>query len=80
MKAGPWFHFLQLNSTNDRLGDHCVHRPRPTKSAGKTSKAPAAAPTASASADGVGSAATEDDESAPPLHQKALQDEGGGSK
>jgi hypothetical protein len=46
VKAGPWFPFLLLCDANDRLSDHCVHRPKPTKSAGKTSKAPAAAPSA----------------------------------
>ena len=35
VKAGPWFPFLQLDE-GDRLSDHCVHRPKPTKSAGKT--------------------------------------------
>ena len=34
-KPGPWFPFLQLDE-GDRLSDHCVHRPKPTKSAGKT--------------------------------------------
>jgi hypothetical protein len=58
VKAGPWFPFLRLYG-GDRLGDHCVHRPKPTKSAGKTSKAPAAASSApSASADGAGAVAS----------------------
>ena len=79
LKAGPWFPFLQLYG-DVRLSDHCVHRPRPTKSAGKTIKAPAA-PAAGASADGgAGAAATEDGESAPPPQKKARHDEGGGSK
>ena len=54
LKAGPWFPFVQLHSDSDRLSDFCVHRPRPTKSAGKASKAPAA-PTASADGDGASS-------------------------
>jgi hypothetical protein len=79
VKAGPWFPYLELCGANDRLSDHCVHRPKPTKSAGKTSKAPAAAP-AAASADGAGAAEGKDDESVPPPQEKAMQDEGGGSK
>ena len=82
VKAGPWFPFLQLYG-DDRLSDHCVHRPKPTKSAGKTSKAPAApaaAAAAAASADGAGAAAGKDEESAPPPQKKARHDEGGGSK
>jgi hypothetical protein len=39
LKAGPWFPFLQL-LTGDSVSDHCVHRPKPTKSASKTNKAP----------------------------------------
>ena len=57
MKAGPWFPYLELY-VGDRLSDHCVHRPKPTKSAGKTSKAPAA-PVAAAAADGAGAGADE---------------------
>ena len=80
VKAGPWFPFLQLYG-DVRLSDHCVHRPRPTKSAGKTSKAPAAPAAAAAAADGAGAgaAATDDSESAPPPQKKARHDEGGGS-
>jgi hypothetical protein len=52
LKAGPWFPYLELYPS-DRLSDHCVHRPKPTKSAGKTSKAPAVAPAAAASSDGA---------------------------
>jgi hypothetical protein len=79
LKAGPWSPYLALCGADARLSDHCVHRPKPTKSAGKTSKAPAVAPSAAAAADGAGAAVTEDDESAPPLHKQALQDEGVGS-
>ena len=82
VKAGPWFPFLRLFN-GDRLSDHCVHRPKPTKSAGKTSKAPAAASSADAvSADGAGAGAAvgKDEESAPPPQNKARHDEGGGSK
>ena len=80
VKAGPWFPFLELYG-DDRLSDHCVHRPKPTKSAGKTVKAPAAPAPAAASADGAGAvaAATEDSEPAPPPQKKAQHDEGGGS-
>ena len=35
VNAGPWFPLLLLGHS-DRLSDHCVHRPKPTKSAGKT--------------------------------------------
>ena len=77
VKAGLWFHFLQLDG-NTRLGDHCVQRPKPTKSACKTSKAPAAASSVAAASDGVG-AATGDEESDPPPQKKARHDEGGGS-
>ena len=55
--AGPWFPFLWL-AEGDRLSDHCVHRPKPTKSAGKTSKAPAAAPAAAAPAAAASAAAS----------------------
>jgi hypothetical protein len=82
LKAGPWFPFVQLYG-NAHLSHHCVHRPKPTKSAGKTSKAPAAASSAAAaSADGAGAgaAAGKDEESAPPPQKKARHDEGGGSK
>ena len=79
VKAGPWFPLLVLNAANDRLSDHCVHRPKPTKSAGKTSKAPAAPAAAAASADGAGAAAGKDEESASPPQKKARHDEGGGS-
>jgi hypothetical protein len=81
LKAGPWFPFLQL-SAHDRLSDHCVHRPKPTKSAGKTIKAPAApAADAAASGDGAGAGAAlgKDEESVPPPQTKARHDEGGGS-
>jgi hypothetical protein len=80
VNAGPWFPFVLLNSANVRLSDHCVHRPKPTKSAGKTIKAPAA-PAAAASADGAGAgaAAGKDEETVPPPQKKARHDEGGGS-
>ena len=80
VKAGPWFPFLRLIG-GDRLSDHCVHRPKPTKSAGKTIKAPAAAPAAAAAADGAGAgaAAGKDEESAAPPRKRARHDEGGGS-
>ena len=29
VKAGPWFPYLRLYG-DDRLSDHCVHRPKPT--------------------------------------------------
>jgi hypothetical protein len=79
LKAGPWFPFLQLYG-DDRLSDHCVHRPKPTKSAGKTSKAPPAPAVAAASADGAGAPETDESVSAPPPQKKARHDEGGGSK
>ena len=68
VKAGPWFPFLQLYA-GDRLSDHCVHRPKPTKSAGKTSKAPSTPVAAAAPADGAGAGAavTEDGGTASPL-------------
>ena len=78
VKAGPWFPYLALY-VDARLSDHCVHRPKPTKSAGKTSKALAAP--AAASADGAGAAACSNDVSIPPPPQKkAPHDEGGGPK
>ena len=43
LKPGPWFPFLTLHD-DDRLDNLCVHRPRATKSAGKTLKRKAAAP------------------------------------
>ena len=52
LKAGPWFPFLELYG-DDRLSDHRVDRPRPTKSAAKTKASPAGA----ASDDGAGAAA-----------------------
>jgi hypothetical protein len=42
LKAGPWFPYLEL-SAGDRLSDHRVDRPKPTKSAGKMKSAAAAA-------------------------------------
>ena len=39
VKAGPWFPCLSLfnaSGRSGRLSGHCVHRPKPTKSAGKT--------------------------------------------
>ena len=42
LKAGRWFPYLQL-SAGDRLSDHRVDRPKPTKSAGKIKSAAAAA-------------------------------------
>ena len=51
MKAGPWFLFLRLMGADDHLIDHRVHRPKPTKSAGKINKAPAAPAVAAADAD-----------------------------
>ena len=35
LKAGPWFPYLELNFSV-HLSNHCVHRSKPTKSAGKT--------------------------------------------
>ena len=82
VKAGPWFPVLRLYG-DARLSDHCVHRPKPTKSAGKTIQAPAA-PAAAASAEGAGAGAgaavEEDEKSVPPPQKKARHDEGGGSK
>jgi hypothetical protein len=82
LKAGPWFPYLELFNARDRLSDHCVHRPRPTKSAGKTSKAPAAASSAAAAAsDGAGAGACKvDEESAPPQKKNAKHEETGSSK
>jgi hypothetical protein len=80
LKVGPWFPYLMLYE-GARLSDHCVHRPKPTKSAGKTSKAPAAAPAAAAAADGAGAGAGKsDDESAPPPQKKAKHEEAGSFK
>ena len=77
LKAGPCFPVLQLYDANDRLSDHCVHRPKPTKSAGKSSKAPAAAFSVAA-ADGAGAGAGKgDDESGPPQQKKAKHEEAG---
>jgi hypothetical protein len=50
LKAGPWFSYLQTHD-GDRLIDHRVDRPRPTKSAGKTKGV--------AAADGAGAAGVE---------------------
>ena len=81
MQAGPWFPYLELYVANARLSDHCVHRPRPTKSAGKTSKAPAAASSAAAFADGAGAGAGKvDEESGPPPQKNAKDEEAGSSK
>ena len=83
VKAGPWFPYLVLMDINDRLSDHCVHRPRPTKSAGKTIKAPAAASSAAAAADGAGAGASKGDgdcETGPPPQKKAKHEEAGSSK
>jgi hypothetical protein len=38
LKAGPWFPTLTLHN-GDRLSDHRVDRPKPTKSAGKPKSA-----------------------------------------
>jgi hypothetical protein len=83
LNAGPWFPYLQLGDTDVRLIDHRVDRPKPTKSAGKTTRTPAAPATASAdgAGDSAGAAADgEEDESAPPLQKKARRDESGGSQ
>ena len=79
LEAGPWFPCVYL-FPDGRLSDFCVHRPKPTKSAGKTSKAPAAASSAAAASDGAGAAASSNDKSIP-IHpqKKARRDEGGGS-
>ena len=78
VKAGPWFPCLQLGSADVRLSDHSVHRPRAVKSAGKISKAPAAAVSADgAAADGADAASDEHDESVPPPQKKARHEEGG---
>ena len=81
LKAGPWFPMLWLYSANERLSDHFVHRPKPTKSAGKTIKAPAAL-AAAAAADGVGAgaAADDDDDCAPSPQIKKARDAAEGSK
>jgi hypothetical protein len=73
LKAGPWFPYLALGSADVRLIDHSVHRPRAVKSAGKISKAPAAA----AAADGAGAASDEAGESVPPPQKKARHEKGG---
>ena len=78
LKAGPWFPYLVLGSAAARLSDHSVHRPRAVKSAGKISKAPAAAVSADgAAADGADAASDEHDESVPPPQKKARHEEGG---
>ena len=72
MKAGPWFPYLFLYG-DARLSDHCVHHPKPKKSAGKTNKAPAAsavADGAAAASDGAGATAGEADEFASPAQNK----------
>jgi hypothetical protein len=73
LKAGPWFPYLCL-VPGDRLSDHCVNRPKGSKSAGKTGK------TAPAASNGAGAAVGEDDESAPPPQKKVRHDEVCGSK
>ena len=62
LQAGPWFPFLQMADADSEvhLINHRVDRPRPTKSAGKTNKPPAAP--AAASIDGAGAAADGEDE------------------
>jgi hypothetical protein len=77
LKAGPWFPHLALYGADVRLSDHSVHRPRAVKSAGKISKAPAAAASAYAAADGAGAASDEHGESVPPPQKKARHEEGG---
>jgi hypothetical protein len=64
LKAGPWFPYLLLFPGN-RLSDHRVNRPRPTKSAGKINKAPAAP--ADDAPDGAGAGADE-----PPLKKNKV--------
>jgi hypothetical protein len=54
LKAGPWFPLVGMDAYV-HLSDHRVHRPRPTKSAGKINKAPAAS---AAATDGTGANAT----------------------
>jgi hypothetical protein len=57
-----------------------VDRPRPTKSAGKTSKAPVAS-SAAAAADGAVAAADKGDaESCPPLQKKAKHEKADSSE
>ena len=53
LKAGPWFPYLSLGN-GDRLSDHRVRRPKPTKSAGMKCKAPAAAQADQAEGAGAG--------------------------
>ena len=81
LKTNKTLEEIHVGNLMVRLSDHCVHRPKPTKSAGKTSKAPAAASSAAAASDGAGAAASSNDESIP-IHpqKKARRDEGGGSK
>ena len=67
---------LWLLSADVRLSDHSVHRPRAVKSAGKISKAPAAA-SAAAATDGAGAAVGGASESVSPPQKKARHDEGG---
>jgi hypothetical protein len=58
LKAGPWFPYLSLGN-GDRLSDHRVRRPKPTKGAGMKYKAPAAAQADQAEGAGAGAAGTE---------------------
>ena len=60
LKAGPLFIFLSLSCDSDRLSDHRVDRPKPTKSAGKTKRAVAGAAEAEGGAAGAGSVSTYD--------------------
>ena len=69
VKAGPWFPFLRLGHS-DRLSDHCVHRPKPTKSAGKTSEALAASSAASAAGGASAAVGKGDANSCVPIPQE----------
>ena len=74
LKAGPWFPYLQLYGAAINRRDHCVHRPRGGKSAGKINQAAAAF---AAAAGGAGAAVGKDDESVLPPQKKARHEEGG---
>jgi hypothetical protein len=79
LKAGLWFPFLFLDG-DDLLSDHCVDRPRATKSAGMKRK-PASDPAPAPAGDGAGAAAADGDDCAPlPLMKKARDGAQEGSK
>ena len=69
--------FVQAElSEDDRLSDHCVDRPRATKSAGMKCK-PASNPAPAPAGDGAGAAAADGDGCAPRTQKKARDAEEG---